>query len=180
MPPSVIWRVPWFMVFVLGLISPPPVHAQRLDALWPTTTPVIGALGLQVVRVDTIRPVKSEGKAVTLSLAATLVPIAAGIAIWSAEQPDPLVGPMVMGGSLLIGPSVGHFYISRTGGLWLRLGIAAGATAAGLVAGTSTGGWEGLTVFVAIIGIGAGVVFVDGVYDIVRLPAAVRNYNAQR
>ena len=175
-----VWRVSWFMAFALGLISPTPVHAQRLDGSWPTTTAVIGPRPLLVASVDTIRPIKSEGTAVTLSLIATLVPIAAGAAIWSAEQPDPLVGPIVMGGSLLVGPSVGHFYIGKTGGLWLRLGIAAGATAAGLVAGSSTGGLEGLAVGVAIIGIGAGVVFVDGVYDIVRVPGAVRRYNAQR
>jgi len=175
-----VWRVSWFMAFALGLIAPTPVHAQRLDGSWPTTTAVIGPRRLLVAAVDTIRPIKSERTAVTLSLIATLVPIAAGAAIWSAEQPDPLFGPIVMGGSFLVGPSVGHFYIGKPGGLWLRLGIAVGATAAGLAAGASTGGWEGLTVFVVAIGIGAGVIVIDGVYDIIRLPTAVRNHNAQR
>lgn len=68
---------------------------------------------------------KSPAAATTISVGATIVPFVAGVMI---NKRDTTVGPLLMLGAGVIGPSAGHLYAGRMS--WVGVGLRAGGLGA--------------------------------------------------
>jgi hypothetical protein len=69
--------------------------------------------------------IKSESRAVLFSLAGTIVPVGAGIAMAgsNAEGADDGAAAAIFCGGLIVGPSLGHFYAGRPKRALIGVGI---------------------------------------------------------
>jgi len=127
---------------------------------------------------------KSPGRALAWSAAGTLVPIAAG-AVVLATRPrgDPVsgepvdetydvVGGILIGVGLGLGPSLGHFYAHEMG--WFLPRVLVGGVLGLAAASSDLGSGVGL----ALLGITA--VTVMAARDIATAPSAAQRYNARR
>lgn len=158
--------------------------------------------GLARAQTD-YRP-RSEATAATLSALGTLVPVGIGLLWWKVDQPNfrgtggytyykppNRVGPAVLiAGGILLGPSLGHFYAGRMGGVLLRAGLSvATPLLAGMIlaAGAQNdGGWfpsfdPGAVVLAGGI-MAAGAVTIAGsvVHDLATASQAARQRNGER
>jgi hypothetical protein len=143
---------------------------------------------------------KSEDIALTLSLFGTLVPTAAGLLVWATRgdqlvreygangdlyreyyaAPNPLLPVLLIAGGLLIGPSLGHFYIGELGSLPQRFGIITSTAAIAYRAGKEVGEddvYAGAFAAVMVGLAGCGLLVIEAIADIGRVPGAVRHYN---
>lgn len=172
---------------VVSLLAPAELASQHL--------PSSGALGWRLptgaqpaarppLRLTRSTVGKSPGRALALSAAGTLLPIAAG-AVVLATRPrgDPVSGEPadetydVVGGVLIavglgVGPSVGHFYAHQMG--WFLPRVLVGGVLGVAAAGSDWGSGVGL----ALLGLTA--VTVMAARDIATAPAAAQRYNARR
>lgn len=136
--------------------------------------------GLYPVEAQEVKRPKSGRTAVYWSLGATLIPCVP-VMIWGGTGMSGLIGV-----SLLIGPSAGHFYAHqwgrglKTAGLRLGIGVVGvfGASFVGLIGAESFDtediNWEA---FWVVAGIAGGCIVGSAVYDIATAPASVRKYN---
>jgi len=154
----------------VSLVAPAELASQHL--------PASGELGWRVPEA------KSPRRALVLSAAGTLLPVALG-AVVLATRPrgDPVSGKPadetydVVGGALIglglgVGPSLGHFYAHEMG--WFLPRILVGGVL-GLVAASSDLG-DG----VALALLGGTAVTIMAARDIATAPAAARRYNERR
>ncbi|HET6777639.1 MAG TPA: hypothetical protein VFH26_01995 [Gemmatimonadales bacterium] len=172
------------MAAAVSLLAPAQLESQhlpgsgefgwRVPADGPTT-----ATTPQLIRWTVA---KSPGRALALSTAGTLLPIAAG-AIVLATRPrgDPgepadetydVVGGILIGVGLGAGPSLGHFYAHEMG--WFVPRVVVGGALGLLAAGSDLGSGVGLAL------LGGTAVTIMAARDIATAPAAARRYNASR
>ena len=156
---------------LMAMISVPfagNVRAEAPASLQRDTSPLTGEL-------QPSSSERSESKALLLSLVATVVPGTLS-ALAMSESSENRGADLVFLGSVVVGPSLGHFYAGRPGRALLGMGIRTAALV-GLSAAVaiswdeeSTGG-DGLAL--ASLGIGAASI----VWDIATAPASARRYN---
>ena len=175
------------MAVVVSLLAPAELASQHLPGSgelgWrvPANGQAAATVAPQLTRLIAK---KSPARALALSVAGTLIPIAAG-AIVQANRPrgDSLSGEPagetydVVGGvlicvGLLVGPSLGHFYAHERG--WFLPRVLVGGAVGLAVASSDWGSGAEL----AVLGLAA--VTVMAARDIVTAPAAARRYNARR
>jgi hypothetical protein len=172
------------MVAVVSLLAPAELASQHL--------PGSGELGWRVptngqataTTLLRVAVAKSPGRALALSAAGTLLPIAAGAVVLAtrprgdpvsgepADETYDVVGGMLIGVGLGLGPSLGHFYAHEMG--WFLPRALVGGVS-GLAAASSD--W-GSGVGLALLGLTA--VTVMAARDIATAPAAAQRYNARR
>jgi hypothetical protein len=178
---------PVVMVAAVSLLAPAELTSQHL--------PGSGELGWRVPgngQVTAMSPpqlirstvAKSPGRALALSAAGTLLPIAAGAVVLAtrprgdpvsgepADETYDVVGGILIGVGLGLGPSLGHFYAHEMGWFLPRVLVGGGL---GLAAASSD--W-GSGVGLALLGLTA--VTVMAARDIATAPAAAQRYNARR
>lgn len=158
--------------------------------------------------VSTAQKLPSPGKALTWSLAWTLVPIAAGAAIWSTQEsehvteyyngyesndyykdPNRTLPLVIIAMGVIIGPSAGYFYGDCDGrggtGIAIR-GLVAAATvvtAAVVANSVQTDGWldySGLEAGLTIGSVGGGIMVIDALYDLARVQHNVEAQNNRK
>ena len=119
---------------------------------------------------------RSESKALMLSFLATAVPVALSApTAFSGSEGSEWAGWVFLG-SLVVGPSLGHFYAERSGRALLGMGIRTAAVVG--LAGAVAMSWDeespgGNALAVTSLGIGA----VSILWDIASAPASARRYN---
>ena len=164
-------------VAVVSLHAPAELASQRLptDAQSTATTP------RQLTRFSVE---KSPGRALALSAAGTLLPIAAGAVVLAtrprgdpvsgepADETYDVVGGVLIAAGLGLGPSLGHFYAHKMG--WFLPRVLVGGVLGVVAAGSDWG--SGVTL--ALLGLTA--VTVMAARDIATAPAAARRYNGRR
>lgn len=166
-------------LFLLGVL-PYAVAGQRLPSA-PLASVDTSAFRVNERGRSQEHPeIKSKAAAVWMSVSATLLPGAAGLALLGGQPDDDLLAAALIGSSIVIGPSAGHFYIGRPGGVLLRLGVAAATTSVAFTAASDEGGYGGLGVFVGVMAAGTAIILIDGIYDIARVGGAVRRHNASQ
>jgi len=112
---------------------------------------LLTALATTHAHAQTTPQPKSPSKATWLSVLSTVVPTAGGIgliAVSDGTEPLQILGGVLIGLGVEIGPSVGHFYAGRTGLLLPRI-LASGAFAYAALDSDNWDTGEGL----AIVGI---------------------------
>jgi len=119
---------------------------------------------------------RSESKALLLSFLATAVPAALSAPAAFSESEGSEVAGWVFLGSLVVGPSLGHFYAGSPGRALLGMGIRTAAIVG--LAGAVSMSWndespEGSALAVASLAVGA----VSIVWDIASAPASASHYN---
>ena len=132
---------------------------------------------------------KSEDKALWLSLGSTLLPVAAGAVMIAASGDDSslnMVGTLLVGSGLYFGPAVGYWYGGASGRGWKGVGIRFGT---GLVAGLAitmicTGGNcdlfnddSGSTAAGLVALAATGVILGSAIYDLAKVKSHVRKAN---
>jgi hypothetical protein len=132
---------------------------------------------------------KSEDKALWLSLGSTLLPVAAGAVMIAASDDDSslnTVGALLASSGLYFGPAVGYWYGGASGRAWKGVGIRFGT---GLVAGLAitmicTGGNcdiyddSGATAGAGLVALAAtGVILGSAIYDLAKVKSHVRKAN---
>jgi hypothetical protein len=118
---------------------------------------------------------RSESTALLWSFLATAVPVAVSAPSAFSESGSQGAAWVFLG-SLVVGPSLGHFYADRSGRALLGLGIRTAAIV-GLV-GATTISWDNQSTggdALALVSLGIGAVSV--VWDIASAPASARRYN---
>jgi len=125
------------------------------------------------------KELKSESTALLGSLACTVAPLILAGTLVSGNSED--FGLCIGFGSVVLGPSLGHFYAEQPGrgirGIMIRTSIVAGATGFGYLATRdSDPDSRGFTVMGAIL-LGGLLSCAHGVYDICTTPSSVRKYN---
>ena len=125
---------------------------------------------------------KSPGRALALSAAGTILPIAAGAVVLAtrprgngiepADETYDVVGGILIGLGIGLGPSLGHFYAQEMG--WFVPRVVVGG-ALGLAAAASD-----LESGVGLALLGGTAVAIMAARDIATAPAAARRYNARR
>lgn len=147
---------------------------------------------------------RSEAAAATLSALGTLAPVGIGLLWWKFDQPNfrgtggytyyqppNRVGPAVLiAGGILLGPSLGHFYAGRMGGVLLRAGLSvATPLLAGMILAAGVqddGGWfpsfdpGALVLAGGIMAAGAVAIAGSAVYDLATASNAARQRNGER
>lgn len=164
--------------FLLAL-QPSAAGGQRLASSTLEAADISGSRVSERGRSGEQPGFKSEAVATWLSLSATLLPGVTGVVLLDGHSV--VLPTLFIVSGLVVGPSAGHFYIGRPGGLMLRLGVAA-ATGAVVFGLSGRGGYDfgGLNALIGVVGAGGLIVLFDGLYDISRVGAAVRRYNAKR
>lgn len=125
------------------------------------------------------KELKSGGRAVAMSLAATAIPVVlGGTFIYGNSEGFGLT--LALGG-LVLGPGTGHFYAEQTGrgltGIGIRLGVALGG--AYLISLIKEDLHPDTRVFTEGIGflVVSSAILAHGIYDIFTTPSSVRKYN---
>ena len=108
---------------------------------------------------------KSESTALLLPLAGSVMPVTAGLTITDSE-----LRRYLLGGGILIGPSLGYFYCSNAERGLKSIGIRAGLCTGALVLGFVFNSW-------AVAYLGAGAVIIHSTSDILNAPNVAREYN---
>lgn len=125
------------------------------------------------------KELKSEGRALAMSLAATVTPLLLGGAFLSGDSED--IGLCIALGGLVAGPSLGHFYAKQTGRGLKGIGIRAAIVVGGAYLISSK--TEELHPDCRVMAFGYGVlaagtlIFIHGMYDTFTAPSSVRKYN---
>lgn len=110
----------------------------------------------------------AQDRAWTYALTGTLLPVGAGIALLAADPTtgdgDVVVGSLLIGSGLLVGPSLGHFYLGDGRRAWLGIGLRSAAVGVGALISATTrqgeldfvpiGGF-----LVAVVGVAAGATY---------------------
>jgi hypothetical protein len=175
------------MAAAVSLLAPGQLASQHLPGSgelgWRELTngPATATTSPQLIRWTVV---KSPGRALALSGAGTLLPIAAGVVVLatrprgdpvsgeSADETYDVVGGILIGVGLGLGPSLGHFYAHQMG--WFVPRVLVGGALGLAAAGSDLGSGVGL----ALLGLAA--VTVMGARDIATAPAAAQRYNARR
>lgn len=140
---------------------------------------------------------KSEGKALWLSLGSTLLPMGAGALMLAASDDGTALGTagaLLMGSGLYFGPAVGYWYGDASGRGWKGVGIRFGTgllTGLGVLAICGGDGGDNCNMFdssddasVAAASIlmlaGIGVMAFSAVYDIAKVKSHVRESNDEK
>jgi hypothetical protein len=127
--------------------------------------------------VDPEHGPRSPGLAITLSLVATVAPPIAAVAAFNDSERDGVAEDReeaalwILGGSLLFGPSVGHWYAGKvlTPGLGVRaLGFAIGAAAFG---------GNDVDDAISLMLLGTATVLGGAIYDVATAGRSAREYN---
>ena len=125
------------------------------------------------------KKLKSEGRALAISLVATATPVVLGGTLLSGNNEE--AGLTLALGGLIAGPSFGHFYAGQTGrglkGIGIRAAIVIGG--AYLVSSSTEElhpDCKGFSAGVGIIAVSA-VTLLYGIYDTFTTPSSVRKYN---
>jgi len=168
--------IPW--CGVLLVVLSPTAGGQRF-----ASSPLAAAdtsVFREIERWRSVEPrgIKSGATASWLSVSATLLPAAAGVALLNGESV--VLPTFFIVSGLVVGPSAGHFYVGRSGGVLLRLGVGAISTAVAFTAASNEGGYGGIGVLVGVMAAGSAIIVIDGIYDIARLGSVVRRYNARQ
>lgn len=130
---------------------------------------------------------KSEDKALWLSLGSTLLPVAAGAVMIAASDDDSslnTVGALLASSGLYFGPAVGYWYGGASGRAWKGVGIRFGT---GLVAGLAITlictsgdcGYDGEgSAGAGLVALAAtGVILGSAIYDLAKVKSHVRKAN---
>ena len=174
-------------VAIVSLFAPAELASQHLPGsgalgwrlptdVQPTATPPQQLTRLTVG--------KSPGRALALSAAGTLLPIAAGAVVLAtrpranpvsgepADETYDVVGGILIGVGLGVGPSLGQFYAHEMG--WFVPRVVVGGVLGLAAAGSDLQSGVGL----ALLGLTA--VTIMAARDIATAPAAARRHNAHR
>lgn len=168
--------VHWVMAALLPVLVPGSAVAQECSH----DAPLSRCRVVQAVEVvDRVPAIKSPTKALLWSLLGTVVPAGAVVLMASGEpngfSDAPGAVSLVLLGSVLIGPSLGHFYSARPGRALVGIGIRSVALV-GLAGGfaaawnNNTGGGE---LMIASLALGGAVL----AYDVIRAPHSARVHN---
>ena len=175
--------------------SPAPIAGSRLVIRSGLRTP---ALRLNSRLQEIVPPnLKSEDKALWLSLGSTLLPMGAGALMVAASDDGTsleTVGALLIGSGFNFGPAVGYWYGGAAGRGWKGVGIRLGTgllTSLGVLAICGGTGGENCNVFdsdngdsVAAASIvmlaGLGVMAFSAVYDIAKVKSHVRKANDEK
>jgi hypothetical protein len=150
----------------------------------------------------------SPSNAVTLSLAWTLVPIAAGAVIWAIQKPEHVTEycdgqvawdyakypnrtlPLVLAATgIMFGPSVGYFYgecgTRGATGIAIRGLMVAATVAAATAVGNSYHSegfmdFSGLDAAITVGVVGCGIIVIDSMYDLCVVKKNVRSQNDRK
>jgi hypothetical protein len=175
------------MAAVVSLLTPAQLVSQHL--------PGSGELGWRVLpkgpTAATTPPqlirstvAKSPGRALAWSAAGTVLPIAAGAVVLAtrprgdpvsgepADETYDVVGGILIGVGLGLGPSLGHFYAHEMG--WFVPRLLVGGVLGLAAASSDLGSGVGLAL------LGGTAVTIMAARDIATAPAAVQRYNARR
>jgi hypothetical protein len=173
------------MAAAVSLLAPSELASQYL--------PGSGELGWRVLTdgqaTGTVPPQlagltarKSPGRALAWSAAGTLVPIAAGAVVLAtrprgdpvsgepADETYDVVGGILIGVGLGLGPSLGHFYAHEMG--WVLPRVLVGGVLGLAAASSDLGSGTGLAL------LGLTTVTAMAALDIAAAPAAAQHYNA--
>jgi hypothetical protein len=175
--------------------SPAPIAGSRLVIRSGLRTP---ALRLNSRLQENAPPnLKSEDRALWLSLGSTLLPMGAGALMLAASDDGSslaTVGALLMGSGLYFGPAVGYWYGDAAGRGWKGVGIRFGTgllTSLGVLAICGGDGGDNCNIFdssddasVAAASIlmlaGLGVMAFSAVYDIAKVKSHVRKANDEK
>jgi hypothetical protein len=174
------------MAAVLSLLTPAQLASQHLagsgELGW--RVPAKGQATATTLPQRSGSTAKSPRRALALSAAGTLLPIAAGIVVLAtrprgdpvsgepADETYDVVGGILIGVGLGLGPSLGHFYAHDMG--WFVPRVLVGGALGLAAAGSDLGNGVGL----ALLGLTA--VTVMAARDISTAPAAAQRYNTRR
>jgi hypothetical protein len=145
---------------------------------------------------------KSETKALIWSVSGTVVPVAAGLGIlftdkdkikrsydpyvdrWYTyrESPDPSLPIVLLCSGIIIGPSLGYFYGDETDygwkGIAIRSTTSLGALIGAEMASQETGEvWNSCNVWSGVFFICSGIILVNSITDIAKVPGSIRHHN---
>jgi hypothetical protein len=175
------------MAATVTLLAPAQLASQRLagssELPWRAVAgdPTTATTTTHLIRWTVA---KSPGRALAWSVAGTLLPIATGIVVLAtrprgdpesgepADETFDVVGGILIGVGLGLGPSLGHFYAHQMGWFVPRVlvGGALGLAAAGMDLENGAG--------LALLGLTA--VTIMAARDIATAPAAAQRYNERR
>lgn len=133
----------------------------------------------------------SKPAALTLSLAGTLAPIAAGAVFWASQGDEGLAGgyrrgpervapAMIMASGVVLGPALGYWYGGRVGRGFLGVGLRTGLLAASFVPAMAICGWDcgvgdsGYDLAWLVVAAGSGLGLASAAWDILHVRGAVR------
>lgn len=174
------------MSAVVSVLTPAQLAGQQLlgssERGWRVLadSQVTASQSPQLIRIET----KSPGRAQVLSIAGTLLPIAAGAVVLAtrprgdpesgepADETYDVIGGILIGVGLGLGPSLGHFYSHEMG--WFVPRVLVGGVLGLVAAGSDLENGAGL----ALLGLTA--VTIMAARDIATAPAAAQRYNARR
>ncbi len=151
---------------LIAVMLAPPLRAQESQESRAQAPPAV--------------KLKSEKKALTLSVVGTLVPLAVYGSYFLASYPSDSYANIASVGALLapLGPSLGYFYTGATGRAFLGIGIRL-AGLAGMIAGSY--GLDEVdsneTLMTALFAVGACVSLASFVIDLAGVKKAVRRHN---
>ena len=172
---------------VISLLAPAELASQHLPGSGELRWRVLAdGQTTATTRPQLIRSTmaKSPGRALALSAAGTLLPIAAGAVVLAtrprgdpesgepADETYDVVGGILIGVGLGLGPSLGHFYAHEMG--WFLPRVIVGGVLGVVAANSDWGSGVGL----ALLGLTA--VTVMAARDIATAPAAAQRDNARR
>jgi len=133
---------------------------------------------------STIR-LPSESKALYLSLATTLVPVAIGAQLALTKDANPAPGAVIIGTALILGPSTGYFYGGCTDrglqGIQIRMLTGGAAILLGrLSSGKQHDFTNSIDALAVACAVGGGMVAIEALYDLARVKSIVAEHNSKR
>lgn len=125
---------------------------------------------------------RSPQSALTIGLAATLIPATAGMFMWSANR-DPSEAALVIAGGVILGPAIGYWSAGMSGRGWKSLALRAGLALGSLASGMAICGWSctvgdaNYDLAWAGVATGSGLGALSAWYDLARVKPNVREHN---
>jgi hypothetical protein len=175
------------MATLVCLLAPAELASQQLPGSgridW-RVRPIGGATAETLSQGIRVVVPKSRRRALALSVAGTLVPVAVGVVVLAtrnhgdpifgqqSNETEDVVAAILIGGGLELGPSLGHFYAHEMG--WLVPRVLVGGVIGLKAASQDLVDGFGL----AVLGLAA--VTVMAARDIATAPSAAQRYNTRR
>jgi hypothetical protein len=128
---------------------------------------------------------RSPQSALRIGLAATLIPVTAGLLTWDANR-DPSTAALVITGGVILGPAVGYWSAGMSGRGWKSLGLRAALALGSFASGMAICGWScsvgDANYDLAWTGVatGSGLGAFSAWYDLARMKSNVRQHNDRR
>jgi hypothetical protein len=129
----------------------------------------------------------SPDLALGIGLAATLVPVAAGIIVWSIDDdPDRSAESLVIASGVILGPALGYWSAGMSGRGWKTLGLRSGLLLVSFVPAFAICGMacsvgdNAYDLSWAVVATGAGLGAASAMYDLARMKRNVREHHGRQ